>query len=179
MKNNPAAFINGLGHHENFLQVTLRYFKTIPHSFIALLGRFSIAAAFWQSGQTKVEGFAIDLVAVVFNLGLPRLSDSAVALFQEEYHIPLLSPEIAAYMAAFAEHFFPVCLLLGIGTRFAALGLLGMTLVIQLFVYPGAYPTHGTWAALLLWLIALGPGRISIDAYLANRYSAKQGAASI
>jgi putative oxidoreductase len=68
-----------------------------------------------------------------------------------------------------AEHVFPFLLLIGLATRFSALALLGMTLVIQLFVYPDAYATHGTWAALLLYLMARGPGALSIDHWLARR----------
>ena len=135
-----------------------------------MLARFSIAAVFWSSAQTKVTGFAINFVTGEFNLGWPHLSDSAVALFQDEYKLPLLAPAIAALIAATAEHVFSVLLLTGLGTRLAALGLLGMTLVIQLFVYPGAYPTHGTWAAILLMLITQGPGAFSIDHGLAHRY---------
>ena len=142
----------------------------IPHDFIALLGRFSIAAVFWKSGQTKVEGFAVDLVDGSVQLGWPRLSDSAVALFQEEYRLPLLPPELGATLAALGEHILPVLILLGLGTRFAALGLLVMALVIQLLVYPGAYPTHGVWAAMLLYLMARGPGRISLDHLIARRW---------
>ncbi|WP_367847933.1 DoxX family protein [Rhodoferax sp. WC2427] len=141
----------------------------IPDSAIALLARFSIAAVFWKSGQTKVEGLAIDLVGGELHLGWPHLSDSAVALFQQEYKLPLLPPELAATLAACAEHVFPVLLLLGLATRLSALGLLGMTLTIQLFVYPDAYPTHGTWAALLLYLVAQGPGKLSVDAWIARR----------
>jgi putative oxidoreductase len=135
----------------------------IPEDLIALLGRISIAAVFWKSGQTKVDGFAIDLVDGNFTLGWPRLSDSAVALFREEYRLPLLPAELAASLAALAEHALPVLILLGLGTRFAALGLLLMTAVIQFLVYPGAYPTHGVWAAVLLYLMARGPGRLSLD----------------
>jgi putative oxidoreductase len=142
----------------------------VPQSLIALLGRFSIAAVFWKSGQTKVEGFAIDLVEGQFTFGVPHLSESAIALFQDEYKLPLLAPGIAASLAALAEHALPVLILLGLGTRFSALGLLGMTLVIQLFVYPGAYPTHGVWATVLLYLIATGPGVISVDHLLARAY---------
>lgn len=138
----------------------------IPYSLVALLARFSIAAVFWNSGQTKVEGFAINLVSGEFQLGWPRLSDSALALFRDEYRLPLLPPEAAALLAAGAEHLFPVLLLLGLGTRVSALALLAMTLVIQLFVYPGAYATHGTWAALLLLLLARGPGALSLDHWL-------------
>lgn len=142
----------------------------IPEDLIALLGRFSIAAVFWKSGQTKVEGFAVDLVDGSLQLGWPRLSDSAVALFQEEYRLPLLPPELGATLAALGEHLLPVLILLGLGTRFAALGLLLMTAVIQLLVYPGAYPTHGVWAAVLLYLMARGPGRVSLDHLIAPRW---------
>lgn len=141
----------------------------VPHSLVALLGRFAIAAVFWKSGQTKVEGFALDFVDGQFSLGVPRLSDSALVLFSDEYRLPLLAPEIAAPLAALAEHALPVLLLVGLATRFSALGLLAMTLVIQLFVYPGAYPTHGVWATVLLYLVARGPGVFSIDHLLARR----------
>ncbi len=142
----------------------------IPHSLIAFIARFSIAAVFWNSGQTKVEGFALNIVSGEFSLGWPRLSDSAVSLFESEYNLPLISPEIAAPLAAFNEHLFPLLILLGLATRFSALALLGMTLVIQLLVYPGAYATHGTWAALLLYLMAMGPGVFSVDHLLARRF---------
>lgn len=145
--------------------------ENIPHSLIALIARFSIAAVFWKSGQTKVEGLAIDLIDGTFQLGWPRLADSTIPLFQSEYHVPLLSPELAAHLAAFAEHCFPVLILIGFATRFSALALLGMTLTIQLFVYPDAYPTHGTWAAVLLYLMATGPGKLSIDHLIARRFA--------
>lgn len=145
----------------------------IPDSLIALVGRFSIAAIFWKSGQTKIEGLAIDLVAGQFDLGWPRLSDNALTLFASEYRLPLLPPELAAPLAAFAEHLFPILILIGLATRFSSLALLLMTLTIQLFVYPDAYPTHGVWAAVLLFLIARGPGMISIDHWLAKRYATR------
>ena len=145
-------------------------FERIPHSLIALLARFSTAAVFWNSGQTKVQGLAINFVTGEFRLGWPRLSDSALALFQDEYKLPFIPPEFAAPMAATAEHVFPLLILIGLATRFSALALLGMTLVIQLFVYPGAYATHGTWAAVLLLLVARGAGVLSVDHWLAQRY---------
>ncbi len=141
----------------------------VPDSLIAFVGRFSIAAIFWKSGQTKVQGFAMDIVAGDFHFGLPRLSDSVVDLFRDEYRLPLIAPEVAALMAAFAEHVFPVLLLLGLATRFSALALLVMTLVIQIFVYPDAYPTHGVWMAVLLFLAARGGGVVSLDHWLARR----------
>ncbi|WP_443693064.1 DoxX family protein [Pseudomonas protegens] len=145
-------------------------FERIPCSLIAFIARFSIAAVFWKSGQTKVEGLAVDLVDGTFQLGWPRLADSTIPLFKSEYHVPLLTPEVAAHLAAFAEHFFPMLILLGLATRFSALALLGMTLTIQLFVYPDAYPTHGTWAAIFLLLMARGPGVFSLDHLLARHF---------
>lgn len=144
-------------------------FSRIPDSLIALIGRFSIAAIFWKSGQTKVEGFAVDLVAGEFRFGWPQLSDSALELFRSEYRLPLLPPELAAPLAAFGEHVFPLLILIGLATRFSALALLVMTLTIQIFVYPDAYPTHGVWATVLLVLIARGPGAISLDHWLFRR----------
>ena len=128
----------------------------IPHSLIALVARLSIAAVFWQSGRTKVEGF--------------MLNDTALYLFENEYRLPLIDPAIAAHLAAIGEHLFPILLVIGLGSRFAALALLGMTLVIQIFVYPDAWPTHGTWAACLLVVIAKGPGTVSLDHLLARRF---------
>lgn len=161
----PGA-ISGLG---RVLQSLYSRLGRIPQSFIAFVARFSIAAVFWKSGQTKVQGFAVDLIDRTFEWGWPRLSDSAIDLFRTEYKLPLLSPVVAAHAAATAEHLFPILLLLGFGTRLASLALLGMTLVIEIFVYPDAYPTHGTWAAVLLYLAATGPGRFSIDHWLATR----------
>lgn len=147
----------------------LRWMSALPHSAVALLGRFSVAAVFWSSGQTKVEGLAIDLVGGHVEWGVPRLAPSAVALFRDEYRLPLLPPESAALLAAVGEHVLPLLLLIGLGTRVAALGLLVMTAVIQFLVYPGAYATHGAWAAVLLWLISRGPGVIAIDHLIARR----------
>lgn len=159
----PSAGVTGL------LRAIIAVCRRLPDSLIALVARFSIAAVFWQSGQTKVEGFAVNIVSGDFTIGWPRLSDSVVALFQDEYQLPLIPPEAGAIMAAFAEHLFPLLILLGLATRFSALALLGMTLVIQVFVYPGAYATHGVWAAVLLYLIAHGPGKLSIDHWIAQR----------
>jgi putative oxidoreductase len=146
-----------------------RLLERIPHTFVALVARFSIAAVFWSSGQTKIEGLAINFISGEFHLGWPRLSDSAVALFKDEYKLPFIPPEYAAPIAAAAEHVFPLLILVGLATRLSALALLLMTLVIQVFVYPGAYATHATWAAVLLYLMARGPGALSVDHWLAGR----------
>jgi putative oxidoreductase len=160
----PAAPLASL------LHTLIGWCERIPHSATALLARFSIAAVFWNSGQTKVEGLAINLVTGEFQLGWPHLKDSALYLFREEYQLPGLPPELAAPLAATAEHVLPILILLGLATRLGALGLLGMTLVIQTFVYPDAYATHGTWAALLLLLISRGPGVVSVDHFVARRW---------
>lgn len=144
-------------------------FEKIPHSLVAFVARFSIAAVFWKSGQTKVQGFAIDMIDGKFQLGIPHFADSTIDLFKEEYKLPLLPPELAALMATTAEHVLPVLLLFGLATRLSALGLFVMTLVIQIFVYPGAYPMHGTWMAILLYLMRQGPGVISLDHLLQTR----------
>lgn len=147
----------------------ISWFERIPYSLVAFLARFSIAAVFWKSGQTKIEGLKIDLVERTMSLGVPRLSDNAVELFRDEYKVPFIPTEIAAPMAAFAEHIFPVLILIGLATRFSALALLGMTAVIQVFVYPDAYAVHGTWAAILLLLISQGPGALSLDHLIGTR----------
>lgn len=152
---------------------TISLFSRIPDSLIACVGRFSIAAVFWMSGQTKVQDFAVNIVNGEFTLGWPRLSDSVVDLFREEYRLPLIPPELAAPLAAFAEHVFPLLILIGLATRFSALALLVMTLTIQIFVYPDAYATHGTWAAILLYLIVKGPGALSLDALITRYYAIK------
>ncbi len=144
----------------------------LPDWPLALLGRFAIAGIFWKSGQTKIEGLAIDIVAGEFQLGVPRLADSVVALFRDEYQLPLVPPELAAPLAAMAEHVFPLLILLGLATRFSALALLVMTATIQFLVYPDAWPTHGVWAAVLIYLAARGPGCVSLDHLIARRFAA-------
>lgn len=121
-----------------------------PHAGLALAARLALAGIFFLSGRTKVEGFL-------------TVTDSAIALFADEYRLPLLSPALGAHLAAYAEHLFPVLLVLGLFTRGAALALLGMTLVIQVFVYPDAWPTHLSWAALLAYLAGRGAGPLSLD----------------
>jgi len=122
----------------------------ISHGLLALAARVAVAAIFFLSGRTKVDGIL-------------TVNDSAYALFREEYKVPLLPPEYVAHMATYAEHLFPLLLVLGLFTRFSAAALLGMTAVIQIFVYPSAWPTHLSWAALMLYLIGRGAGPISLD----------------
>ncbi len=127
--------------------------RYLPPALPLLLARLGVAAVFFQSGRTKVDG-------------LLTIKDSTYFLFSEEYQLPFIPPDIAAHLATYAEHLFPVLLVLGFLTRLSALALLGMTAVIQVFVYPDAWPTHLTWTALLITLITLGPGGWSLDRLL-------------
>lgn len=128
-----------------------------PWSVVALAVRFFPAAVFWQSGRTKVDGFA--------------LKDSTFFLFEYEYALPVIDPALAAYLATAAEHVLPALLVIGLASRYAALGLLVMTATIQIFVYPDAWVTHGLWAAALLVIVARGPGALSLDALIARRFA--------
>jgi putative oxidoreductase len=140
---------------------------------ITLLARIGLAFTFWLSGQTKIEGLVLDPLGLQVQWGWPHVSESALELFRSEYALPLLPPDWAALMAATAEHVLPLMLILGLGTRVAALGVLGMTLVIQLFVYPLAFPTHALWAACALALLVHGGGRLALDRPLARRFGRK------
>lgn len=127
-------------------------------NWLLLLGRLAIAAIFFLSGRTKVEGWF-------------TLSDGTFELFRSEYNLPLISPVVAAWAATLSEHLFSGLLFLGLATRFSALALLGMTLVIEVFVYPDAWPTHLSWAALLLPLIIKGGGKFSLDTLFARKFA--------
>jgi putative oxidoreductase len=131
------------------LPTLIRRFAAIPDAPVALMLRVFPALVFWQSGRTKVEGLSI--------------KESTWFLFEHEYALPLIPHQMAAVAATVAEHLLPVLLILGLATRLSAVGLLGMTAVIQIFVYPDAWMTHGLWAAPLLAVLARGPGRWSLD----------------
>ena len=123
----------------------------IPANLLLLTARVGIAAVFFLSGRTKVDGIL-------------HITDSTYTLFETEYSgVPLLDPYVAAHLATYQEHLFPILLVLGLFSRLGALGLLGMTAVIEIFVYPDAWPTHLLWAGLLLPIIARGPGAWSLD----------------
>ncbi len=124
--------------------------KQTPDGLMVLMARVGLGAFFIRAGQTKVDSD--------FNL-----TDTTMYLFREEYKVPLLSPETAAYMATAAEHAFGALLIIGLATRLSALGLLAMTLVIQAFVYPGSWPDHLLWAAALMFILARGPGWLAVD----------------
>lgn len=127
-----------------------------PDWLLLLVARLGIASVFFLSGRTKVEGWF-------------TIKPSTFDLFRTDYALPLIPPEIAARIATCSEHFFPVLLVLGLCTRGAAAALFGMTMVIEIFVYPDAWPTHLTWAGLLLPLIARGGGALSLDRLLSRK----------
>lgn len=143
-------------YHRSKIDALLDGAEKLPLWLIALLARWGIGAIFLRSGMTKVEGW--------------NVTSGTIYLFTEDYQVPLLSPVFAAHLAAYAEHLFPLLLFLGLATRLSALALLGMTAVIQIFVYPSAWPDHALWAAALLFLISRGGGVLSLDHWLARRY---------
>jgi putative oxidoreductase len=106
--------------------------------------------------------------SVFFRSGLQKLSDwnATLMLFENEYHVPVLPPHVAAYMAASMELGLSTLVLLGLFTRLSALGLLGMVAVIQTFIYPQAWPDHIQWLGFMIFVIARGPGAVSLDALL-------------
>lgn len=159
----PTGSAPALAPLATWLQRLRRRAEAVPYDLIAIGARIFPAAVFWQSGLTKLDEHW-------------RVSDNAVFLFQEEYRLPLLAPWLAAHAAATAELTFPILLVLGLATRLSALALLGMTMVIEIFVYPDAWPTHGTWATLFLLLVARGPGRFSLDHLLGRLFCRTEAA---
>jgi putative oxidoreductase len=127
--------------------------RLVPTSIILLTARLGVAGVFFTSGRSKVEG-------------LLTITPATYELFRTDYKLPFVPPVIAAHAATYSEHLFPILLVLGLFTRFAALALFGMTAVIEIFVYPDAWPTHLSWAGLLLPLIARGGGDLSLDRLL-------------
>lgn len=121
----------------------------LPYSLLALVARAATVTVFWRAGMSKISDW-----------------DSTVALFTDEYKVPLLPPDLAAHLAAGMELGGSVLVGLGLLTRVTALALLGMVTVIQLFVYPAAWPDHIQWLAFMLILVARGPGVFSLDALI-------------
>jgi putative oxidoreductase len=130
----------------------IRMLDGVHYWLLALPLRAAVAVVFWNSAMAKLANW-----------------DTTIALFTDEYQVPLLPPELAACMAATIELTTPILLVLGLLTRASALVLLGMTTVIEVFVYPQAWPTHIQWAAMLLILLCRGPGELSIDHLLCRR----------
>jgi putative oxidoreductase len=137
----------------------LGWLDAVPYSLLAIPLRLAVATVFWNSAMTKLANW-----------------DTALALFADEYKLPLLPPDLAAHLAVSIELSTPVLLVLGLLTRPAALVLLGMTSVIEIFVYPQAWPTHIQWAAMLLVLLCRGAGTWSVDHWLRTRWLGRTGA---
>ena len=127
--------------------------RILSDDLLLAVARWGVASVFFLSGRTKVEGIL-------------TIKPSTYDLFASEYALPLIPSEWAARLATGAEHLFPLLLVLGLFTRTSALALLGMTTVIEIFVYPDAWPTHLSWAGLLLPLVARGGGNWSLDRVL-------------
>ena len=136
-----------------FIARLIAWLEHVPYALLAMPLRLAVATVFWNSAMTKLANW-----------------DTTIALFTDEYKLPLLSPWLAAYSAVTVELVTPILLVLGLGTRAAALILLGMTSVIEIFVYPEAWPTHIQWAAMLLVLLCQGPGTLSIDYWIRRRW---------
>jgi len=134
----------------DWLEAGRRLAERIPYSIVALVARLAVANVFWRSAQTKIDG--------VF-----EVKDSTFYLFSEKYQVPILPPDIAAYIATYQELVGSVLLVVGLATRLTALTFIGMVAVIQIFVYPSGWPDHLLWFALLFLLVARGPGEISLD----------------
>jgi putative oxidoreductase len=139
--------------------VAISFANRIPESVLGLVVRVGVAYVFWRSGQTKVSSW--------------HVTDSAIQLFRDEYKVPLIPPELAANLAAAQEHLFSVLLIVGLASRLSALGLLAMTAVIEIFVYPQSWPDHLLWAGSLLYVIARGPGALSLDALICRFFPRK------
>jgi putative oxidoreductase len=123
-----------------------------PYWLLAIPLRFAVATVFWNSAMAHLANFQTTLY-----------------LFASEYKVPVLPPDLAAYMAVSIEVGAPILLVLGLFTRLAAFVLLGMVAVIEVFVYPQAWPTHIQWAAMLLVLLCRGAGALSLDWVIRRR----------
>jgi putative oxidoreductase len=131
----------------------VRVFERVPYSLLAIPLRLAVATVFWNSGTTKLADW-----------------NATLQLFEDEDKVPLLPPDIAAYIGASIELSTPILLVVGFMTRPAAFVLLGMTTIIEVFVYPQAWPTHIQWAAMLLVLLCRGAGTLSVDHWLWRRF---------
>jgi putative oxidoreductase len=127
--------------------------ERVPYSLLAIPLRLAVATVFWNSAMTKLANW-----------------DATLQLFEDEYKVPLLPPDIAAYIGASIELSTPILLVLGFLTRPAAFVLLGMTTIIEVFVYPLAWPTHIQWVAMLLVLLCRGAGSLSVDHLIWRRF---------
>ncbi len=139
------------------IRTILSRLEAVPLSVNGLICRFAVAGVFWRSGETKVHDFFY-------------LNDSTYDLFRDEYKVPLLPPEIAAPLATISEHLFSALLVIGLASRLSAGALFGMTLTIEIFVYPESWPDHLMWSASLIYIILRGPGTVSVDHLIRKKF---------
>lgn len=139
-----------------FLKCALGLLERFPMALIILMSRIGVGTVFFKSGLVKIASW-----------------ESTVQLFANEYRVPLLPPELAATLGASVELTAPILLFTGFAARFGAAAMLGMTFVIEVFVYPENWAEHLTWASLLTLIITRGAGQISIDYLLARRFLGK------
>ena len=149
----------------------------VPYALVALALRFIMARVFFLSGQTKIEGprsipFRPGIGDLEFSVILPAgIKDATFQMFEAQYAGLPVAPAVVAYLFTYAEFVLPICLVLGFGTRLAALALLVMTVLLQVYVMPGMlWSAHVYWAAILLVLMTVGPGAISVDAMIRGIY---------
>ena len=143
----------------------LSLLKLLPEDVVALTARFAIASVFWRSAQTKINGW--DFLGQSWQFF--NLNSSTLMLFEYEYDLPIIAPELAAYLGTFVEFFVSIAIFLGFMTRISAVVFLGLTATIQFMVYPDAWPTHILWAAILLYIIKHGAGKVSLDNMIVGR----------
>lgn len=142
------------------IRAAIEMLNVFPQSLLQLLMRVAIVPVFWRSGWGKAENM-----------------EQAISLFRDEYQLPILPPGLAAYLGTAVELAAPALILAGLATRLATLPLIVLTLTIQFMVYPVSYPDHLLWFAILVFILARGPGPISIDALLASRVEPSSAAA--
>jgi len=131
-------------------RAVVAWLDRFPLAILQLMMRIGVGAVYWNAGLTKIASW-----------------QTTVVLFRDEYRVPLLPPELAAYMATAVELSCPILLFLGLAARLATLPMLAQAMVIQIFVYPEDWIEHLTWASMLLVILTRGPGAISLDRFLA------------
>lgn len=142
----------------SFIAHILNLLGSFPEWLLLLMCRIAVGAVFFKSGLTKIDTESW------------QIAPTTIDLFREEYKVPVLPPEIAAYLGTFNELFMPILLVVGLGARVSAAVLLGMTATIQFFVYPENWAEHLTWATLLAFVLTRGPGAASLDHFIAGRF---------
>lgn len=148
----PVSLANTGSRALELVDAGRRLLARFPLGVVEFAMRVGVGAVFFKSGLTKIASW-----------------DATLALFENEYAVPLLPVELAATLAAASELACPVLLVFGLGARFGAAVLLGMTFVIQFFVYPENWAEHLLWASVFSYMLTRGAGALSLDHLLARR----------